>query len=118
MVFSEQQMREYREIGYTTVRDFFTKREVEALRAELERFKDEGLLHNVSTDGDGKTHSKTAANLQVIPLFDKSMLYRALPFHPKVVSAITELVGEPAMLHLDQIFLKPAQHGKGTSWHQ
>lgn len=118
MIFSQEQLKDYNATGYTVCPQFFDQREVAALQAELERFKAEGLLHNVSTDGDGKTHSKSAANLQVIPLFDKSDLFRALPFHPKVVAAITELLGEPAKLHLDQIFLKPAQHGKGTSWHQ
>ncbi len=118
MVFSAKQKQQFDASGYVVQENFFTPREIEALLAELDRFQREGLVHNVTTEGDGATHSNKAQNLQVIPLYDKSRLYRALPFHPKVVEAITELIGEPAMLHLDQIFLKPAQHGRGTSWHQ
>ena len=84
----------------------------------MERFKREGLVRNVATDGDGTTHSTTKANLQLIPLFDKSDLVRALPFDAKVVEAVGQLIGEPFLLHLDQMFLKPARHGVGTAWHQ
>jgi len=28
------------------------------------------------------------------------------------------LIGDPIVWQLDQIFLKPGRHGKGTSWHQ
>ena len=31
-------------------------------------------MRNVATDGDGTTYSSTKANLQLIPLFDKSDL--------------------------------------------
>jgi ectoine hydroxylase-related dioxygenase (phytanoyl-CoA dioxygenase family) len=47
-----------------------------------------------------------------------SDLFRALPFAPKVVEAVRELIGDPVVLHLDQVFLKPAKHGAGTNWHQ
>ena len=39
---------------------------------------------------------------------------RALPFEPKVVDAVTSLIGERVVLHLDQCFLKPAHNGAGT----
>ncbi len=103
--------------GYTFTPDFFSQDEVAAMRVELERFKSEGLGRNVATDGDGKTHSTTKINYQIIPLNDKSRLFRALPFHPKVVSAISQLIGTPFVRHLDQIFLKPGRTGAGTSWH-
>jgi ectoine hydroxylase-related dioxygenase (phytanoyl-CoA dioxygenase family) len=51
-------------------------------------------------------------------LFDKSEFFRALPFQQKVTQAIAKLIGDPVVLHLDQVFLKPARHGAGTSWHQ
>jgi len=104
--------------GYTLSEGFFNAREVAALQAEVERFKAAGLIRNVATEGDSETPSTTKANLQLIPLFDKSDLIRALPFEPKVVEAVRQLIGEPFILHLDQMFLKPARHGIGTAWHQ
>lgn len=112
-----EQSANYARDGYFAVPDFFSKREVAAMVAELERFKREGLGRNVATDGDGQTHSRTKINFQIIPLNDKSMLFRALPYHPKVVATIGQCIGEPFVRYLDQIFLKPGQSGAGTQWH-
>ena len=114
---SEGQVQQFRDDGYVVIPDFFTIREVAAMVAELERFKREGLGRNVATDGDGTTHSTRQVNYQIIPLNDKSTLFRALPFHPKVKRAVSQLIGDPFLRQLDQIFLKPAKSGAGTSWH-
>ena len=118
MTLSSRQTRYFRDHGYVAVPAFFSPREIAALRAEIERFKREGLLRNVATDGDGETLAESKANLQLIPLNDKSPLIRALPFEPRVVEAVGQLIGDPFLLHLDQMFLKPARHGMGTDWHQ
>jgi ectoine hydroxylase-related dioxygenase (phytanoyl-CoA dioxygenase family) len=118
MFFSRDQLDFYREHGYVSVPDLFNEREISGIRAELDRFKRHGLLRNVSTEADGKTHTEKRMNLQVIPTYDKSNLLRAAAFHNRVVEAVTEILGEPVILHLDQIFLKPAKHGAGTAWHQ
>lgn len=117
-MFTEDQIQQFREHGYLAVPRFWTPDETAALQAEVERFKREGLLHNVATDGDGRTHSQTVANLQLCPMSPHSALFRALPFAPKVTDAIRQLIGDPVVLHLDQVFLKPARHGAGTNWHQ
>lgn len=118
MKLSPEQLSQYRSEGYTTVPDFFDAAEVAAMQAELQRLKDDGLLRNVSTAGDGKTTSTTAANLQICPLSLKSELFRSLGFADKVIETIRQLIGDPVVWQLDQIFLKPGRHGAGTSWHQ
>jgi phytanoyl-CoA hydroxylase len=114
---SADQLARYERDGYFAIPDFFDKREVAAMVAELGRFKREGLGRNVATDGDGQTHSRTRINFQIIPLNDKSTLFRALPYHPKVVAAISQCIGDPFVRYLDQIFLKPGKSGAGTQWH-
>ena len=118
MQLSEQNLIQFRELGYLVIQHFFAEREISAMKAELERFKREGLLRNVATDGDGKTSSTKVQNLQICPITPKSEFYRALPFHPKIVSVVRQLIGDPVLHHLDQIFLKPGGHGAGTGWHQ
>ncbi len=118
MHLTEAQIAQFQEEGYTAVPAFFEPREVRAMLAELERFKREGMLRNVATDGDGKTHSDRTQNLQICPISPRSVFYRALPFHPRIVGAVGDLIGEPFVFYLDQIFLKPGGHGIGTSWHQ
>ncbi len=104
--------------GWCAIEGFLDAREVAALATEVERFLQQGLVRNVRTEADGATPSTQHVNLQLIPLFDKSTLLRALPFAPKVTMAVSELIGDPYLLHLDQMFLKPARVGTGTSWHQ
>jgi ectoine hydroxylase-related dioxygenase (phytanoyl-CoA dioxygenase family) len=118
MKLTSEQLSRYRTEGYTTVPDFFDAAEVAAMQAELQRLKDDGLLNNVATAGDGKTTSTTAANLQICPLSPKSELFRSLGFANKVVNSVRQLIGDPVVWQLDQIFLKPGRHGAGTSWHQ
>lgn len=118
MIFTQEQIGQFREKGYVIVPKFFNQTEVEAMQAEIDRFKREGLLRNVTTEGDGKTKSADKLNLQLCPMSPHSALFKTLPFAPKVVEAIRELIGDPVILHLDQVFLKPAKHGIGTNWHQ
>lgn len=118
MGLSESQVRQFREHGYTAAADFFSKEETEAIRLEVERLRHDGLLRNVATEGDGKTTSQLGRNLQLCPMYMHSRLFRALPFAPKVVDAISRLIGDPVVLRLDQVFLKPAGDGLGTAWHQ
>ena len=118
MRFTDEQKQQFRAQGYLAVPDFWSEREVAAMQAELERMKRAGLLRNVATDGDGKTHSKSRENLQLCPMWPHSDFFRAMPFAPSVAEAIRALIGDPVLLHLDQVFLKPAGHGAGTNWHQ
>lgn len=117
MPVTAPQLAQFRDEGYTVFPTFFDADELAAMLAELERFKREGLGRNVATDGDGKTHSTTKINYQIIPLNNKSTLFRAFPFTPKVIDVVGQLIGMPFVRQLDQIFLKPGRTGAGTSWH-
>jgi phytanoyl-CoA hydroxylase len=117
-IVSDEQAAYFREHGYVAVPGFFNAREVAAMQAEVARFKEQGLVSNVATDEDGETTSTTKQNLQLLPIHKHSDLFRALPFEPSVIEAVKSMIGEPYRLHLDQMFLKPAKNGSGTSWHQ
>jgi ectoine hydroxylase-related dioxygenase (phytanoyl-CoA dioxygenase family) len=118
MRFRESQIQQFCEQGYLAVPEFWTEHEITAVRAELDHLKERGLLRNVATAGDGKTPSKESTNLQLCPMSPHSTFFRAMPFAPKVVEAVSQLIGDPVILHLDQVFLKPGLHGSGTNWHQ
>ncbi|MBE82812.1 MAG: hypothetical protein CME21_09645 [Gemmatimonadetes bacterium] len=109
---------QFKREGYTAIGEFFDEREIIAMRAELDRFKRDGLLRNVATEGNGQTHSGTSQNLQICPITPQSSFYRSFQFHPLVLSAVGALIGEPFVHYLDQIFLKPGKTGLGTNWHQ
>ncbi len=108
----------FRRHGYLALPLFWTTTEIAAMRHELARLLAAGLLSNVATIGDGTTPSSAHQNLQLCPMSPHSDLFRAMPFAPKVVALVTALIGDPAVLHLDQVFLKPGRTGTGTNWHQ
>ena len=118
MEFSADQLQQFKTEGYLVVPDFWDAREVRAMQLEMDRLRRDGLIHNVTTEGDGVTPSKDKVNLQIIPIFDKSDFYRAMPFAEKAIHAVSQLIGDPFLLHLDQAFVKPGRHGIGTHWHQ
>jgi phytanoyl-CoA hydroxylase len=118
MTLTPERVQQFRTHGYLALPEFFSPRETAAIRAEVERLKREGFLRNVATDGDGKTTSQTMQNLQLCPMYRQSPLFRAMPFGETVVAAVSRLLGDPLILHLDQVFLKPGRTGMGTNWHQ
>ena len=118
MVLADDLVDQFRNAGYTKSPEFFSTREIRAMRAELDRLDADGLLRNVATEGDGTTHSELMQNYQICPITPKSEFYRAFHFHPKVIEAVGQLIGNPFVFYLDQIFLKPGKHGIGTDWHQ
>ncbi|MCY3800709.1 MAG: phytanoyl-CoA dioxygenase family protein [Chloroflexi bacterium] len=118
MALSTGQVQQFRELGFLAVPEFFSDREVKALQAEVERLNRDGIFRNVATEGDGRTESRSRQNLQIVPLHPHSDLVKALPFHPKVIEHVTDLIGDRIVVHLDQVFLKPARTGLGTGWHQ
>lgn len=118
MNLTHEQISAFRSSGYLAVPGFFGPEETAALQADLARLQRNNFLRNVATDGDGKTTSGTKQNLQLCPANFYSTLIRALPFAPKVIDAVTSLIGPEITLHLDQIFLKPGRTGMGTAWHQ
>lgn len=108
----------FRSEGFVVIPDFFVRDEVVALQAEVAALQANGKLRNVATEGDGKTHSTTAFNLQICPIgLPNSRLIASLPWRAGVPETISALLGGDAVQHLDQIFLKPAKHGAGTNWH-
>jgi phytanoyl-CoA hydroxylase len=116
--FTQEQVEFFQTEGYLAVPEFWSEAEVAAIRAELEVLKANGKLRNIATDGDGKTHSTVKMNLQLCPMWPHSAFFQAMPFAPKVATAVESLIGGPVLLHLDQVFLKPAKNGVGTNWHQ
>ncbi|HEY0076271.1 MAG TPA: phytanoyl-CoA dioxygenase family protein [Abditibacteriaceae bacterium] len=118
MQFSNEQIEQFRSEGWLAIPNFWDADEVRAMQMELERLKQDGKLRNVATDGDGQTHSQSKFNLQLCPMAPHSDFFRAMPFAPKVIEAVSQLIGDPVLLHLDQVFLKPGKHGAGTNWHQ
>mgnify|MGYP001160943784 CR=1 FL=1 len=116
-IFTDSEILSYFNEGYIIRDNFFSDEEIYILQSETEKLFKAGKFKNVATKEDG-SESFSKKNLQLIPLFEHSRIFRSLPYQKKVIKAISELIGDPYILHTDQIFFKPANIGLGTSWHQ
>lgn len=117
-MFTKSEIEQFYEEGWVAKPDFWSGQEVQAMQKELDRLKEVGLLRNVARAGDGRTPTNEKVNLQLCPMYPHSDFYRAMPFAEKAISAVRQLIDDPVVLHLDQVFLKPAKQGSGTNWHQ
>ena len=118
MSLTDEQVAQFKTEGYCVVENFYDDREVSAMQAEVDRLMAEGAIYNVRTENDGVTEATTKQNLQLCPMTPHSPLVKAMPFEPKVTDAVTRLIGDDIILHLDQTFVKPGLRGTGTNWHQ
>lgn len=110
-MLNKEQVQQFQTEGYVIVPEFFGWEEARLLREEMERLVQEDRGRNVMPPFTGKI------NYQITPLGDKSDLFRELPNRSGIKTVIEQLIGAPALLWLDQIFLKPAQVGAGNTWH-
>ena len=117
MRLTEDQVQQFKSDGFTLAPGFFSEIEVAAMCRQVEQWQTAGLLRNVAPAGDGATHTDDVANLQLVPLLPRGELFQALPFQPKVIAAVTDLIGSPAWRILDQLFYKPPRIGGPTNWH-
>jgi ectoine hydroxylase-related dioxygenase (phytanoyl-CoA dioxygenase family) len=111
MPLSSEQIHHFHTEGYLIVPQFFATETARAMRLEMERLVAEDRGRNVMPPFTGKI------NYQITPLADKSELFGAIPTWSDVIEAVEQLIGAPALLWLEQIFLKPARVGAGNTWH-
>ena len=108
----------FRAHGFVAVENFWNETEIKALRIALTKLQQDGRIANVATDGDGESHTDVARNLQLCPLSPEAPIFRSLPFHPRVASAVSQLLTdsdeESVCAYLSQTFWKPARVGLGT----
>lgn len=109
--FAPEQVQQFQTEGYVIVPAFFSPEEARLLREEMERLVREDRGRNVMPPFSNKV------NYQITPLTDKSPLFGEIPARPEIVQVVEQLIGAPALLWLEQIFLKPAQVGAGNTWH-
>jgi ectoine hydroxylase len=110
---TEADARSFRDDGFLIVEGLFSERDVAALQESVETFKRQGLLYDQSVT--------EKQNYQLHGISECSRLCRALPWKPEVKQCLTTLLGgdaDPLEVMGDQMFLKPARTGQGTSYHQ
>jgi len=80
--------------------------------AELARLQRVGLLRTWRRMVMGRTTSQTVANLQLVRCRRTARCSAQCPSMRRSWPRIRQLIGDPVLLHLDQVFLKPGRHGR------
>ena len=83
-LLTEQNVKEFRQMGFTKIDHFWTDSELAAIKAALQDLVEAGKLSNVATEGDGVTHTRVDRNLQLCPLMPEHPLFDCLPYAEKV----------------------------------
>ena len=67
----------------------------------------------------GSADPESRPNWQIVNTWEASEAFHRLIFHPKIVSAISQLTrANDLMVWHDQVQYKPADYGGSTGWHQ
>lgn len=118
---SDDKIAEYKENGFAVVEDIFSAEEIsemcDALDALVESAR--GLTEHTNVIDLEPSHTPDKPRVRRIkdptgnhPVFNK------MTRHPKLIAALTALIGPNLRLHGSKINLKSADYGSPVEWHQ
>ena len=113
---SAAQIETFRRQGFVVPGLRLEAEEVESLGREYDRVFAEARgserLRNLSgEDADEEM-------LQITQVCERSLEFRRLLYHPRILDAVEDLLGPNIQLFHDQALYKPAHHGGPIHWHQ
>ena len=112
----DQVSRDYRCRGVVRIREFFSRQQVAAVRAELERYVRDDLPGNPADAATFEADETTIRNLWRLEKYCPAL--RSMVASPDIQQLVASLVnGEPVLCGIET-FNKPARIGSGVPWHQ
>ena len=120
-VISETQVAAYKEKGFIVIEDIFSSDEIKEMRA---------ALNNMVADAHGiKTHTKifdlepshTPESPRVRRIkepFKNNEIFNHMGRSPRLIKALTALIGPNLRMHGSKINMKSASYGSSVEWHQ
>jgi hypothetical protein len=109
---TEQQLHDYRQLGFVILRDVFRSDEMAGLVAECDRLLKENahLINPRNLRCRYMPHHETGESLFEVfdPVNDLSPVCEQIATDPRIVSAIESIYGEPACLFKEKLIFKPS----------
>ena len=117
---------EYLAQGYVVIRGMFSSVEMGQTRAEFDRlFADPDILREDSLRSASRRSLLTGKVLDRLdPVIDLSPQLKELTADPRLISAVNDVLGEPALLFKDKAIMKPpgaygySVHQDYTNWQE
>jgi phytanoyl-CoA hydroxylase len=115
-VITQEQHRQFEENGFFVLEDVFTKAEMDALSAVIEKhhFRHEELLQEVGTQGISRANEISFTS----HLAEQDDAIRAFCTRPEFVAISTQLLGPDIDLYWNQSVFKGPEGDKQFPWHQ
>ena len=118
---SQEQVDQFRVQGYLPLGKVLEDELVVQLREEYDRIfaaaRSEGTFRNLSSP-QAEGGQEPEQMLQIMQMCERSLLFRRLLFHERLLDVAEDLIGPNIQLFHDQALFKPAHHGGAVFWHQ
>jgi ectoine hydroxylase-related dioxygenase (phytanoyl-CoA dioxygenase family) len=107
---------DYENDGVVVIRQFFSPAEVASVRAELDRYIREDLVHQPADAATMEADGRTVRNLWRLEKYNQKL--RALAEREDIRALMAALVNGEPVLAAVETFNKPARIGSGVPYHQ
>ncbi|MBT5159912.1 MAG: phytanoyl-CoA dioxygenase family protein [Alphaproteobacteria bacterium] len=120
-VISGPQVDTYREKGFVVVEDIFSADDIEQMRAALDELTAcaKGLTDHTNLIDLEPGHTPEVPRVRRIKdPCNNHPVFQEMARRPRLINALTALLGPDLRLHGSKINLKSADHGSAVEWHQ
>jgi phytanoyl-CoA hydroxylase len=120
-VISETQVREYNEKGFVVVADIFSTDDLKKMNDALQELVDSarGLAAHTDVIDLEPSHTPDKPRVRRIKEpFLNHPVFHEMAKKPKLIAALTALLGPNLRMHGSKINLKSAEYGSPVEWHQ
>jgi len=120
-MLTSEQVKEYREHGYTVCHGFLSSSDVETMLADIEAISAKATLANHDASRMEMEPNQGPEGKSVRRIYEPCTYYprfRSLSEAQKLLDAVEELVGPNLLFHYSKINMKPPKIGSVVEWHQ
>lgn len=120
MALTQEQIDFFHEQGYLPYGPILDDNEIEELRQEYDevfrRAQQDNRLRNLA--GGDENAEGGQQMFQIMQMCERSIQFRRLLYHERILDIVQDLIGPNIMLFHDQALYKPARTGGPIFWHQ
>jgi len=118
MKISQAARHHYWEKGWAVVEGVFSPQETEDLAQVALKVAEEDLAADQSSFTADQSADGQFAPRKIAFPFTKHPAFRAFALDPRLRGLVSDLLGQPALLAVDQVFMKPPRFGSAKPYHQ
>ncbi len=119
---TQEQLDRFRQRGFAVIGKLLENDELLELRDEYDRLfaeaRQTARMRNLSSADGGAATEAAEEMLQIMQMCERSIIFRRLLYHQRILDIAEDLIGPNLQLFHDQALYKPAHRGGPIHWHQ